>query len=235
MVDEVKLAAEVRKDFSGSRINELRNEGLVPAIIYGPDIKENIPIIIDKKEFKAVISTEHGENALIKLSVKGKKAVTTIVKEIQVHPVSMNILHVDFSQIKLTEKVEVEVPLEVVGEAIGVKDEGGILEHIIRKVKVRCLPTDIPGHFELDVSELGVGSGLKIADISVPGGVELIDDPESLAINLVMPKEEPEPVEGEVSEEPEEPEVIGKEGKEAKETEEEAPASKEPQQKEEQE
>jgi len=219
MSDEIKLNANIREDFSGSRLNALRREGKIPAVLYGPDIK-NTSIYVDEKEFKSAISTEHGENALIKINVEGsRKSATTIIKEIQVHPVTMKIMHVDFGQIKLTEKVEVEVPVEVEGEAPGVKNEGGVLEHIIRKVRVRCLPTSIPDNFILDVSELAVGDHLTIADIPAVEGVEILADPEALVINLVPPTEFKEPEETELEEEAE-PEVIGREKEEEEEEEE---------------
>ncbi len=210
MGEEIKLSAEKRKDFSGKRLNDIRRDGKIPAILYGPDV-ENTPVIVDDSELRQAISTEHGENALIKLKVGGKKPVTTIIREIQVHPLSMNILHIDFGQIRMTEKVEVEIPVEVEGDPPGVKKEGGVLEHIIREIRVSCLPGDIPDNFVLDVSELNVGDHLKVSDIPKSDGVEILEDSESLVVNLVPPteiKEEEEPAEEE------EPEIIGREGEE---------------------
>ncbi|MBN2407325.1 MAG: 50S ribosomal protein L25 [Elusimicrobia bacterium] len=210
MTEEIKLKADIREEASEEKVSQLRRGGRIPAILYGPDTK-NVSIIVDEKAFKGAISTEHGENALIKLTVGGKKPVTTIVKEIQVHPVTTKIIHIDFCQINLAEKVEVEVPLEFEGEAPGVKEEGGVLEHIIRKIRVRCLPTIIPDKFELDVSGLRIGDVLKIKDISAVEGVEILADPEAIAVNLVAATEFKEPEE---APEQAEPEVIGKEKKE---------------------
>ncbi|MFC2048619.1 50S ribosomal protein L25 [Elusimicrobiota bacterium] len=208
MVDNVKLSVELRKDMSGSKLFKLREAGMIPAIIYGPKIKENIPIVLDRKVFREAISTEQGENALMHIKIEGKSPYTVIIKELQVHPLSMKILHVDFCQINLKESVEVEVPLEITGEAIGVKDEGGVLGHLIRKVHVRCLPTDIPAHFELDVTELGIGSGLKISDITAGKDIEILDDPEALVLSVVAATELKEPEVGEEPEEAAEPEVL---------------------------
>lgn len=208
MVDEVKLNVDIRKDLSGHRINELRQNGKLPAIVYGPDF-ENAPIIIDEKEFKEAISTEHGENVLIKLKIGAKRSVTTIIKEIQVHPVTNKIIHIDLFQINLTQEIEVEVPLEVEGESPGVKNEGGVLDHIVRNVKVKCLPADIPDKFVLDVSALNIGDSLKIKDILKIKGVQIFDDEELITVNVVQPTEYVEPEE-EVEKGEIEPEIVGK-------------------------
>lgn len=226
MTDEIKLSVDIRKDFSGSRLNELRQQEKIPAVLYGPEI-ESTSIVIDEKEFKSVISTEHGENVLIKLKVANKKPLTTLIKEIQIHPVTMKIIHVDMCQINLSEEIEVEVPLEVEGASPGVATDGGVLEHIIRSVKVKCLPTKIPDKLVLNVSNLEIGSGLKIKDILEIEGIEILDDEDALAVNVVQPSEYKEPEEEEEKEELEkegEPEVIGQKEKEGKVEEKEEPA-----------
>lgn len=220
MSDAVKLKADERTVFKKSRLNKLRTKGRIPAVLYGPDV-DNTSIIIDEKDFKEAISTEHGENVLIELKVGDSDPVTTIIKEIQVHPVTVKIIHVDLCQIKLTEKVVREIPLEVEGEPKGVKEEGGVLEHIVRKVKVSCLPTDIPNKFVLDVSELGIGDGLEVGDIEPGEDIEVLTSLDALAVNVVPPSEVAEPEEEEL-EEMAEPKVIGEE------EEEEIPGEEEP-------
>ena len=215
MADEIKLSAQARKDFSGHRLTELRQEGKIPAIMYGPDI-ENTSIVVDDREFRQVISTEHGENALIKIKVGNKKSVTTIVKEIQVHPVTMKIIHVDFGQIRMTEKVEVDVPVEVEGEAPGVKKDGGVIEHVVREIRVKCLPGDIPDNLMLDISGLNVGEHLKVSDLPESSVVEIMADPDQILVNIAHPTELKEEEEALPAEEAE-PEVIGKEPKEEEE------------------
>jgi large subunit ribosomal protein L25 len=211
MVEELKLAVDIRK------------EGKIPAVLYGPDI-ENIPVVMDEKEFKNAISTEHGENVLLKVKPGSKKTVSAMIKEIQVHPVTDKIIHVDLCQINLTEEIEVEVPVEFEGEPVGVKTEGGVLEHVLRNVRVKCLPTEIPDSFILDVSELNIGEGLKVLDMPAVKGIQILDDPEQLVANVVAPTElkiEEEAIEEAAAE----PEVIGK--KAAEEAVEEKPEKKE--------
>ncbi|MFH1415366.1 MAG: 50S ribosomal protein L25 [Elusimicrobiota bacterium] len=208
MSDEMKLNADIRKELSSSSLNEMRKSERIPGILYGPDV-ENTAVSVDEKEFKSIISTEHGENVLIKLKAGTNKGVTVLIKEIQVNPITMKINHIDFCQINLSEKIEVEVPLEVKGEAPGVKTDGGVLEHIIRSVKVKCLPTNIPDKFVLDISGLGIGDGIKIKDIPLVEGVTILADQEALAVNLVPPTELEEPEEGKAEDTAAEPEVIG--------------------------
>ena len=226
MVDQIKLKAKKRKDFSGHRLNELRAQGNIPAILYGPDV-ESQPVYVDAKEFKSTIAGEHGENVLIDLKVDSSKTQTAIIKEIQIHPVSMKIRHVDFCQIRLTEKVEVEIPVEVTGESPGVKMEGGVLEHIIRELPVKCLPTEIPDNFVMDVTGLGIGDALKVSDVRISGDIEILSDPDSIVLHIVPPDEYSEPEEEELTEEEMEPEVIGKK-REEEEVEEEKPAKAKP-------
>ncbi len=224
MAEQVKLNVKKRKDFSGSRLNELRKSGYIPAVLYGPDV-ESQSIYVEAKEFRHTIAGEHGENVLINLKVDRSKPQAVIIKEIQADPLNMKIQHVDFCQIRLTEKVEVEIPVEVEGDAPGVKAEGGVLDHIIRKLSVRCLPTEIPDNFVLDVSGLSIGDALKVEDIPVAGDIEILDDPDALVVHIVPPDEYEEPEEEELEEELE-PEVIGK--KKEEEGDEEKPAEEKP-------
>jgi large subunit ribosomal protein L25 len=227
MSEEIKFNANIRKENVGHRINELRRAGRIPAVLYGPDV-ENVPVDVDEKEFKKIIATEHGENIIIRLKAGSNKAVPAIIKEIQTHTVTSKITHIDFCQINLKQELEVEVPIEVGGEAPGVKTDGGVLEQIIRSVKVKCLPTDIPDNFVLDVSELNIGDGLKISDLTVKKGVEILGDMDALVINIVSPTELKEPEEEEESEEGAEPAVIGKPAEESAEgTKDAAPSKKE--------
>lgn len=207
MADEVKLSAQIRKDFSGRRLNELRRSGSIPGILYGPDT-DNLPLYVDAKELRQAISTDRGENALIGLKIGNKKAVMTIIRELQFHPVTMQIIHVDFVQIRMTETVEVEVPIEVVGEAPGIKTDGGVLEHIIRRISVRCLPMDIPESLTVDISGLNVDDYIQVKDIKVVGDIEILDDPELIVMTLSAPTELKEPEE---TDEVAEPSIVGEE------------------------
>jgi len=141
---EVVLHANTRKIGTKGELNAIRNEGMVPAVAYGAK-KNSIPIVVKEKDFTKTIHTQQGMNVIISLDIKGEKeARTVIVKEVQQDPISDDYIHVDFQEISLKEKIEVEVPIGVIGVAPGVKEEGGVLDHIVREIGIKCLPTKIP-------------------------------------------------------------------------------------------
>jgi large subunit ribosomal protein L25 len=230
MANEVTLTVENRIHETKGTLKDKRKQGLIPAIVYGSEEK-NIPVWIKEKEFDKIIHTEQGANVLINLKI-GDQTKMVLVKDIQRHVVSIKIIHVDFHIISLKKKIEIEVPIHIHGEAPGVKVGGGVLQHILRNMHVRCLPTEIPQKIELDVSNLNINEGILVKDIKIDGNYEILNDPDSTVLNVVPPTklEEPEPdaaaavVEGAV---PTEPEVISKGKKEEEDEEGKEPAAKE--------
>jgi large subunit ribosomal protein L25 len=168
---------------------------------------------LDVKAFNRAIHTHAGHNVIINLKDGGSEN-KVIVKEIQRYPLDDSIIHVDFQRISMTEKIEVMVPVQVSGIAVGVKENGGVLEHMLREIKVRCLPTDIPEAFIVDVTKFDIGEGVAVKQISVPANVEVMTDKEMMVIIIVSSTKE------EVVEAPAaaavtaEPEVISKGKKE---------------------
>lgn len=226
---EAVLNAQPRDNATKGRNHQLRREGKLPAILYGGK-EAALSIVIDQKEFIKTLHTEHGENVIISLylsdsatgsSKTGEKPLPVIIKEIQIDPVTRNLLHVDLCRISLKEEIRVNVPIEIYGEAPGVEKARGLLDHIVHEVLVKCLPTKIPDKIICDVSSLGVGETSTIKDLKIPKGVEVLDDPEKIVVNIIPPSvvEEKPPVEVAPTEALE-PEVIGKGKKEEKEEEE---------------
>lgn len=215
-MEKVILKAEIRKD-TGKRVaKDLRNKGLVPANVYKSG-KAATSLTVADRELEGLLRTKAGENVLITLKISGPEASakdrTVLIKEIQRHPVRDSILHVDFNEISLTETLEVKVPLVAHGEPVGVKVDGGLLEHVLRELSVECLPTDIPAKIEVEVSALKIGEHVVVKDIKVPSGVKVLNDPELIALIVKAPK-----VEAPVEEAPpggEEPELIRKKKEEA--------------------
>ncbi len=210
-MEQIELNFQTREEneIGKQGTNRLRGEGFVPAIIYGAGEK-SVAIKLDRKELKKIdISRE--SIVLNLVSEKGKKAV--LIKEVQHHPVSDAVLHIDFKHISLHEKIKVNVPVAIKGEAPGVKVDGGVLEHLLWEVEVECLPTDIPEKFEADVSGLNIGDFVYIRDLSSPSGVKIINDPETAIISVAPPRKE-EVKEEVVEEVKEEPELIRREKKE---------------------
>lgn len=184
-MSELVLEAEKREVSTKGFVNALRREGKVPAIAYG-DNEAPQTLTLNEKALQLALHSERGRNALITLKVDGNSHAV-LVKAIDRHPITRAIRHVDLYRVSLKKKIETLVPVHVKGEAPGVKLGGGILEHVIREIRVRCLPTEIPAAFDADVSQLQINTGIKAKDLAVPAGVELLVDPESIVINIVAP------------------------------------------------
>lgn len=211
---EFKLVTEYRDGQGKGHARKLRAGGGVPGVIYGQK-EDTVPITIDERELKRMLSSEV---AIVDLEVKGKvtKECEAIVKDVQQHPGTGRILHVDFQYVRRGEKINVEIPVRLNGMPRGVKDMGGILEHGLRTVRIRCLPRYIPEHIEVNVEDLGIHDGIKLRDVlDANPDLEFLDEPDSTLAIVVPPKIEAEPAAELEEEEAEEPEVISK-GKEEK-------------------
>lgn len=202
-----KLVVDKRK-ITGRKVKALRREGLLPANLYGQGIKSQA-LQLGYKDFLSVFE-KTGESGLIDLVIgKAKSAHPVLVGDIQVDPVTDKILHVDFRQVDLTQKTQVSVPIELVGEAPGAEGGEGILIQPLLEVEVEALPEELPDHLEADVSSLKeINDATRVADLKVNDGVTIMADKEEVVAKLEAPAEEEEPAPVE------EPEVIGKEGKE---------------------
>ena len=196
---------------------KLRQSGSIPAVYYGRG-EDPIVLTVGLKELEEVIVKAEGSNVIVDLRVDGDGAGDrkALIREIQRDPVGGHILHLDLQHISLTERITVEVPIVLTGIPIGVKDGGGILEHLLRDVEVECLPTDIPSRLEIDVSALNIGDSLHVSDLRADK-VTILTEGERPIAAVVPPTvlEEAKPAEGE-GEAAAEPELV----KEKKETEE---------------
>ena len=173
----------------------LRAAGRVPAIIYGRQAKpQNLEV--NAKELEELIHHSASENVLVDLSVESdaRPKRLALVQEIQHHPLEGDMLHVDFHEVAENEKVVVHVPLETVGEAAGVKTGGGVLEHILFKLKVRSLPKDLPEQIIVDVSHLELGKAVHLGEIKAPAGVEILGDKKIPVVAVALPRSEEEEV-----------------------------------------
>jgi len=214
-MQKIQLQANVRKGINKKATKALRKKGCIPAVLYGHGIK-TLNLTVEQKKFEQVVKKMHGENILISLSIDdngSSKQETAMIRSIQYHPVSDEMLHINFYKILLSEKITTRINIILTGQAAGVK-EGGVLDHSIRDMEVSCLPDKIPGHFEVDVTQLEIGSSIHIRDLKISEDVEVLADPDQAVVSIVPPtviKEEETAVE-------EEPEVAG-EKKEEVETE----------------
>jgi large subunit ribosomal protein L25 len=216
----VPLKADLRQEIGKQAAKKIRAKKRIPAVVYGSGIKAT-PIEVSADDFFRTIHTRAGENVVIQLTVSGSKNFekTVVIKEIQLNPVTDGVEHVDFNAISLTEKIKVNVPFHVKGEAPGLK-EGGVLDVVHYEIEVECLPTDIPERLEADISALKIGDSIHIGEIKFPVGIVPQLSPDEVVVTVHAPKAEEVPA---AEEAPAEPELIAKE-KEEEGAEEAAPA-----------
>lgn len=171
-----------------TRVRKLRASGRVPAVIYGRQTQpQNLEVGLN--EIEELIHHSVSETILVDLAIEGeaKSSRLALVQEIQHHPLSGKVLHVDFHEVAETEKVTVTVPVETAGEAAGVKTGGGVLEHVLFKLKVRALPKDLPEAITVDVTPLEIGQTIHLGEIPLPPGVEVIGDKKIPVISVAAP------------------------------------------------
>lgn len=186
----VSLNAFPRTQVRRGGVKKLRSSGRIPAVIYGGRSQpETLEVVA--KEMEELIHHSVSENILVDLAVDKAKRLA-LVQEIQHHPLDGKILHVDFHEVSPTEKVTVMVPVETSGEAVGVKTGGGVLEHVLFKIKVRALPKDLPEQILVDVTHLEVGKSIHLGDIKAPEGVEILGDKKVSVLSVALPKTEAE-------------------------------------------
>ncbi|MBI3998976.1 MAG: 50S ribosomal protein L25, partial [Candidatus Omnitrophica bacterium] len=206
----VPLKANQRNGVGKQEVKKIRSQKRIPAVVYGHGIKPTA-LDVGVDDFLRAIHTKAGENVIIQLSVAGSKGFekTVVIKEVQHHPVTEAVVHIDFNAISLTEKIKVKVPLHVKGEAPGTK-EGGILDVVHHEIEVECLPTHIPERLDADISDLKIGDSIHIRELEFPSGVtpQLSEDEVVVAIHAPKVEEVAQPEEA-----LNEPEVIGKKEK----------------------
>lgn len=214
MAETTTLEAEDRSDSGKGASRRMRRSGRLPVVVYGPEI-DSAKCSVDLKAFEQLMH-EHGRNAIITLNVSGgtNGSHSTIIKEIQLNPISGQLLHVDFHRISLSQRIVVSIPVTSEGTALGVRNDGGVLEQLLHEIEVECLPTEIPDALTVDVDELLIGDNLHVSDLSAPEGVEIVTDASRSVVMVVPPTvrqtDEEEAEEGEeiLDEESQEPELI---------------------------
>jgi large subunit ribosomal protein L25 len=225
---EVKLTAESREGVGKGAARKIRAAGKVPAVLYGPAV-EPMRLAVDALQLWHALHTDAGTNVLINLAVDGDTFLT-MPREVQRDIVRGTLLHVDFLRIRRDVAIQVDVPVLLVGESVGVK-EGGVVEHHLWELRVECLPTQVPESMEADISALAVGDSLHVSDLKIPQHITLLTPAEETLVSVVPPpvleveevapeEEEGELPEGEVPEGEAPPEGEAAEG--------EAPAAEEP-------
>lgn len=213
------IKAEKRDVFGKNACRRIRKSGRIPAVLYGEG-KQGLSLTLDRKDIIAILKSESGENTIFKVSFDSK-TVDAMIKEIQVDPVTDQLLHADLIRISMEKALRVSVPLLLQGEPVGVKAEGGFVDFMTRELDIECLPKDIPENIKIDISGLHLHQSLKVGDIVPPPGVRIINDPSTVVVLISVPHKEEaaKPAEEVVAVEPAEPEVIRKERAEQEEEE----------------
>jgi len=182
------ISSQPRDAFGKNASYRIRQSGRIPAILYGEG-KPNMALVLDKKDVIRILHSESGLNTLFKITVTdGVRDV--MIKDVQIDPISDQLIHADLIQIDMNKAVRVEVPIELLGEAVGVKTEGGFIDFMTRELTVECLPAMIPERLTVDVSALHLHQSIKVAEVALPAGIKLITDPGTVVALVQVPHEE---------------------------------------------
>ncbi len=206
------LEAQPREAGTKNDAKRVRRDGKIPAVVYGAG-KDSLSISVDPRVVTRILNSESGHNTIFDLAMGGEKTKAMIV-DWQYEPIKGKLLHIDLKRIALDKVLKVSVPIFLVGEAAGVKQEGGIMEQMLREVEIECLPADIPSHIDADVSQLTFGKVLRVSDLPRSEKVKFMTDANQPVAHVTSVKEEvvatPEAVAAEAGVAPAEPEVIKK-------------------------
>ena len=200
---ENKLIAKKRDLEGSSNARRLRNAGTLPAVIYG-DEKEPTSVLLDMHEFEQVLHHSSSESIIVDVDVEGEGSTSVLIKEVQHHPVTSDLLHVDMFRVTAGQVLAVDIQLELVGEAAGVK-AGGTLDHVMHSITVECLPKDLVEKIEIDVSEMEIGDTLQVSDLQLGSQFKALVDDDAIVAAVAAPR----------AEEEEEAEAEGEEGADA--------------------
>lgn len=201
----LSLNVDMREGRGKGYANRLYAKGYMPAVVYGKGIG-SIPVELSVRDLEAILKTKAGRNSIIDMQIQGpeEQKQKVMIKDVEYHPIKRDILHADFVQISMTDKIQITVPLQLVGDAPGTA-EGGRLEHLLWEVDIKCLPGGIPDNLTVDVSGLNIGDSINVVDINVPEGVEIMAEEDTVVARVAAPAavETEEGEEGEAAEESE--------------------------------
>jgi large subunit ribosomal protein L25 len=189
---DTTLVATRRSSFGKNEAVRLRQQGQIPAVLYGG--KDGaVPVSVNPKELSRLLHSQSGLNTLIALQLEGGGDARVLVKEYQIHPVTQKLLHADFYRIAMDKVLRVTVPIHLTGEARGIKAEGGVVDFVHRDVVIEVLPADIPESITVDVTPLMLHDGVRVRDLDTGGKWKAVSDPDMLIVHVVSVKAAPEP------------------------------------------
>ena len=223
------LEAHPRESGNKNQARRVRRDGKIPGVIYGAG-KGSLSVSVDPRQVLRILHSETGHNTIFDLTLNGGERTKAMIVDWQYEPLKGKLLHIDLKRIAMDKVLKVNVPIFLKGEAAGVKQEGGILEQMLREVEIECLPGDIPSHIDVDVSDLTFGKVLRVSDLPHSEKLKFLTDANQPVAHVTSVKEEvvatPEAVAAEAAAGPAEPEVIKKGKQETEEEGAEAAAEK---------
>lgn len=220
------IIAEKRMEHGKGAARSLRRDGMVPAVLYREGKSQSIKL--PKKELARIINAMSGEQVMVDLQFADGEKKIALLKDYQVDPIKGELLHSDFFEVSLTEEIRVAVHVTALGEPVGVKRDGGILQYSLREIEIECLPDRIPDSIEVDISKLEIGQSIHVSDLKFAEGIKVLTDAGDMVLTVITPVVEVAAPAEEAAVEAVEPEVVVKKGKK----EEEAPEKKGPEKKE---
>jgi large subunit ribosomal protein L25 len=215
-MERVSIVAEKREDHGKGVARSLRREGMIPATLYRGGSAQSIKLV--KKDLAKLINSMSGEQVMVDLQFRDGEKKLALLKDYQVDPLKGELLHTDFFEVSLTETVRVPVHVTTVGEPIGVRRDGGILQHTLREVMIECLPDKMPGRIEVDISKLELGQSIHVSDLAFAEGIKVLSEQGEVIVTVTAPVVEAAPAaeaaEAVAAPETAEPEVVKKGKKE---------------------
>ncbi len=188
--EDKRIEAKPRQSGTKNDARRLRRSGQIPAVLYGAGLEPKT-VIVDPKQIRRILNSETGHNSIFDLAVAGDSdAGKAMIVDWQFEPIKGALLHVDLKRIAMDQVLRVSVPIVLKGEAPGVKLEGGILEQVLREVEIECLPADIPGHIDVDVSNLNFGDSVRVSDLSIGDKIKILTDPNQTIVHVTAVKAE---------------------------------------------
>lgn len=186
---EMIVTAQLRASRGKNEARRTRRSGLIPAVIYGA-FKDPVAVSLIPKDITKIIHSKTGHNSIFDVEIEGVERTPVIVADEQYDPIKGNLLHIDLRRIDLSRKLRVAVPVHVTGEAKGVKQQGGVLDVVTRTIEIECIPDDIPNQFDVDVTELMIGSTIRVSDLALKAGVRVLTAGDAVIAHVVGIKEE---------------------------------------------
>jgi large subunit ribosomal protein L25 len=202
---EAVVATTRTGKFNKNAARRVRVEGKIPAVVYGAG-QDAVAVAVDPKVITKILHSDSGHNTIFDLSVEGAPVVKAMIVDWQHEPIKGKLLHIDLKRIAMDRMMRVSVPIQLIGTAVGVKTQGGILDHILREVEVECLPGDIPSHLDVDVTNLALHDAIHVSDLPHSGKLKFLGDEHATVAHVTVIKEEAAPADAA----PAEPEVAKK-------------------------